>query len=97
MRGIFPTLLAFGFGLYVLWLVWSLLNRSAKQRRTKLLGGDIERSASEFIEQHGDAADAAVTKLAEQCLAIGDFEGEAIWKLVAKEIAKLQAEKPDAV
>ena len=96
MRGIFPTLLAFGFGLFVLWLVWSLLNRGAKARRATLDDGTIERSATELIEEHGDGADAAVAKLAEQSLAIGDFEGEAIWKLVAKAIKKLQANKPDA-
>ena len=96
MAGIFPTLLALGFGLFVWLMVWSLLNRGAKARRATLKEGDIERSASELIEQHGDAADAAAAKLAEQCLAIGDFDGEAIWKLVAKAITKLQAEKTAA-
>ena len=93
MRGIFPTLLAIGFGLFVLRLVWTTLNRGAKERRASLGDGAIDRSAQDLIEQHGDGAAAAAAKLAAQCLAIGDFEGEAIWKLVAKAIAKLQAEK----
>lgn len=97
MRGIFPTLLAIGFGLYVLWLVWSLLNRAAKQRRAALGDDAIERSAKDLIEQHGDGAADAVAKLGAQCLAIGDFEGEAVWKLVAKAIAKLQAEKATTI
>ncbi|NKB48274.1 MAG: hypothetical protein GKS02_02800 [Alphaproteobacteria bacterium] len=93
MRGIFPTLLAIGFGLFVLLLVWSLLNRGAKARRASLGDGAIEESAAEFIEKHGDGADNEAAKLAAACLAIGDFEGEAIWKQVSKAIAKQQAKK----
>ncbi|NNE85874.1 MAG: hypothetical protein HKN28_18070 [Alphaproteobacteria bacterium] len=93
MAGIFPTVLAIGFGLFALLMVWSLLNRGAKQRRAALGDDAIDQSASEMIEKHGDDADKAVAELGAECLAIGDFEGEAIWKQVAKSIAKMQAEK----
>ncbi len=94
MRGIFPTLLAFGFGLFILMMVWRVLNKGAKIRRKSLGEGDIDRSADELIAQHGEAAGRAAAKLGEQCLAIGDFEGEAVWKLVAKAIVKLQSGEP---
>jgi len=94
LRGIFPTLLAFGFGLFILMMVWRVLNKGAKIRRKSLGEGDIDRSADELIAQHGEAAGRAAAKLGEQCLAIGDFEGEAVWKLVAKAIVKLQSGEP---
>jgi hypothetical protein len=91
LRGIFPTLLAFGVGLFVLILIWRLLTKGAKVRLASLGDGEIDRTASEFIEKHGDEADGAIAKLAEECLAIGDFEGEAVWQRVAKAVAKLQS------
>ena len=92
MRGIFPTLLAFGVGLFVFILIWKLLTKGAKTR-LKLIGTDeIDRTASELIEKHGDGAGSAVAKLAEECLAVGDFDGEVVWKRVAKAVAKLQAD-----
>ena len=94
MRGIFPTLLAFGFGLFVLMMVWRVLNKGAKIRRESFGEGDIDRTAAELVEKHGDSAGRAAAKLGEQCLAIGDFEGEAVWKLVAKAIVKLQSGEP---
>ncbi len=75
-------------------MVWSVLNRGAKARRATLGDDDIDRSANELIEQHGEAAGRAAAKLGEQCLAIGDFEGEAVWNRVAKAIAKLQSGEP---
>jgi len=91
LRGIFPTLLAIGVGFFVLLMVWRVLNKGAKVRRATLGAGDIERTAAELIEQHGDAADGEAAKLAAERLALGDFEGEAVWQLVAKAIAKLQS------
>ena len=91
MRGIFPTLLAFGFGLFVLICIWRLLTKGAKGRHASLGDDDIDRTASELIEKHGDEADSTVAKLAEECLAIGDFDGEAVWKRVAKAVDKLQS------
>ncbi len=90
MRGIFPTLLAFGFGLFVLIMIWRLLTRGAKARLTAIGEDHIDRTASEFIEKHGDGAESAVAKLAEECLAIGDFDGEAVWKQVAKAVDRLR-------
>ncbi len=75
-------------------MVWRVLNKGAKIRRKSLGEGDIDRSADELIAQHGEAAGRAAAKLGEQCLAIGDFEGEAVWKLVAKAIVKLQSGEP---
>ena len=91
MRGIFPTLLAIGVGFFVLMLVWSLLNKGAKTHRASLKDGEIDRTAAELIEKHGDDANGEAARLAAERLALGDFEGEAIWKLVVKAIAKLQA------
>ena len=51
MRGIFPTLLAIGVGLFVLTMVWRALNKGAKARRASLGAGDIDRTAAELIEK----------------------------------------------
>lgn len=91
MRGIFPTLLAIGVGLFVLTMVWRALNKGAKARRASLGAGDIDRTAAELIEKHGDGAGGEAARLGAERLALGDIEGEAVWKLVAKAIAKLQA------
>ncbi len=39
---------------------------------------DIYRSANELIEQHGDAADIEAAMRADERLAAGDMEGEAV-------------------
>lgn len=91
MRGIFPTLLALGVGFFVLTMVWRALNKGAKVRRASLGAGDIDRTAEELIEEHGDGADGEADRLAAERLALGDIEGEAVWRLVAKAIAKLQS------
>ncbi len=57
---------------------------------------DIYRSAHELIEQHGEAADIEAAMRADECLAAGDVEGEAVWLRIVKAIEELQAEeRPD--
>ena len=90
MAGMFLTLLAVGFGIFVLCMVWSLLNRGAKSRRASLDQDTIDNSARDLMSRYGNKADMEAEKLSEQCLAIGDFEGEAVWKLVKKAIIRLQ-------
>lgn len=91
MRGFIPTLLAIAVGFFVLSMVWKLLNKGAKARRALLDEGEIDRTAAELIEKHGDGAVGEAARLGAERLALGDFEGEAVWKLVAKAIAKLQS------
>ncbi len=56
---------------------------------------DIYRSANELIKQFGDAADIEVAMRADECLAAGDMEGEAVWLRIGKAIEELGArEKP---
>ncbi len=45
---------------------------------------DIYRSANELIEQHGDAADIEAAMRADERLAAGDMEGEAVWLRIVK-------------
>ncbi len=54
---------------------------------------DIYRSANELIEQHGDAADIEAAMRADECLAAGDMEGGAVWKLILKAIEELLSEE----
>ncbi len=57
---------------------------------------DIYRSANELIEQHGEAADIEAAMRADQCLAAGDTEGEAVWLRILKAIEELLSEeRPD--
>ncbi len=52
---------------------------------------DIYRSANELIEQHGDAADIEAAMRADERLAAGDVEGEAVWLRIVKAIEELGA------
>ncbi len=57
---------------------------------------DIYRSANELIEQHGDAADIEAAMRADECLAAGDMEGEAVWLRIVKAVEELLSqERPD--
>ena len=57
---------------------------------------DIFRSANELIKQHGDAADMEAAMKADERLAAGDMEGEAVWIRIVKAIEELLSkERPD--
>ncbi len=57
---------------------------------------DIYRAANELIEQHGDAVDIEAAMRADECLAAGDMEGEAVWLRIVKAIEELLSEeRPD--
>ncbi len=57
---------------------------------------DIYRSANELIEQHGEAADIEAAMRADDRLAAGDMEGEAVWLRIVKAIEELQSkERPE--
>ncbi len=50
---------------------------------------DIYRSANELIKQHGEAADIEAAMRADERLAAGDMEGEAVWLRIVKAIEEL--------
>ncbi len=54
---------------------------------------DIYRSANELIKQYGDAADIEAAMRADEYLAAGDVEGEAVWLRIVKAIEELQSEE----
>ncbi len=57
---------------------------------------DIYRSAHELIKQLGDAADIEAAMRADERLAAGDMDGEAVWLRIVKAIEELQSqERPD--
>ncbi len=57
---------------------------------------DIYRSANELIKHFGDAADIEAAMHADERLAAGDMEGEAVWLRIAKAIEELLSEeRPD--
>ncbi len=57
---------------------------------------DIYRSANEIIKQHGEAADIEAAMRADERLAAGDMEGEAVWLRIVKAVEELQSqERPD--
>ncbi len=58
---------------------------------------DIYRSANELIKQFGDAADIEASMRADERLAAGDMEGEAVWLRIGKAIEELLSrERPAA-
>ena len=54
---------------------------------------DIYRSANELIEQHGEAADIEAAMRADERLAAGDMDGEAVWLRIVKAIEELLSEE----
>ncbi len=57
---------------------------------------DIYRSANELIKQRGDTADIEAAMRADERLAAGDMEGEAVWLRILKAIEELPAkERPE--
>ncbi len=54
---------------------------------------DIYRSANEFIKQFGDAADIEAAMKADERLAAGDMDGEAVWLRIVKAIEELQSKE----
>ena len=54
---------------------------------------DIYRSAHELIKQFGDAADIESALRADERLAAGDMEGEAVWVRIVKAIEELLSEE----
>ncbi len=57
---------------------------------------DIYRSANELIKQHGEVADIEAAMRADECLAAGDMEGEAVWLPIVKAIEELQLKERTA-
>ncbi len=57
---------------------------------------DIYRSANELIEQHGEDAPIHAAMRADERLAAGDMEGEAVWLRIVKAIEELLSkERPE--
>ncbi len=54
---------------------------------------DIYRSANELINQFGDAADIEAAMRADDRLAAGDMEGEAVWLRIVKAVEELLSEE----
>jgi len=55
---------------------------------------DIYRSANELIEQHGEDAPIHAAMRADERLAAGDMEGEAVWIRIVKAIEELRQREP---
>ncbi len=54
---------------------------------------DIYRSANELIKLFGDAADIEAAMRADERLAAGDMDGEAVWLRIMKAIEELVSEE----
>jgi hypothetical protein len=56
---------------------------------------DIYRSATVLIEQYGENATIFAAKHADQLLADGDIQGQAVWKRILRATEELQRREPD--
>ncbi len=54
---------------------------------------DLYRSANELIKLFGDAADIEAAMRADERLAAGDMDGEAVWLRILKAIDELLSEE----
>jgi len=57
---------------------------------------DLEtyRAAKELIKQFGDAADSEAAMHADECLAAGNMEGEAVWLRILRAVEELLLREP---
>ena len=56
----------------------------------------VYRSANELIKQYGEAADIEAAMRADERLAAGDMEGEAVWLRIVKAVEELLSdERPE--
>ncbi len=55
---------------------------------------DIYHAANELIKQHGEAADIEAAMRADERLAAGDMEGEAVWLRIVKAVEELRQREP---
>ncbi len=55
---------------------------------------DTYRCANELIKQHGEAADIEAAMRADERLAAGDVEGEAVWLKIVKAVEELRQREP---
>ena len=55
---------------------------------------DIYRSANELIKQHGEDAPILAAMRADERLAAGDMEGEAVWLRIGRAIEELRQREP---
>ena len=57
---------------------------------------DIYRTAKVLVDQHGEDAPIHAAMTADELMAKGDLDGQAIWKLILKAIEELLAnERPE--
>ena len=57
---------------------------------------DIYRTAKVLVDQHGEDAPIHAAMTADELMAKGDLDGQAIWKLILKAIDELLAnERPE--
>ena len=57
---------------------------------------DIFRAAKLLVDQHGEDAPIHAAMRADELMAMGDLDGQAIWKLILKAIDELLAnERPE--
>ena len=88
------VLAGLGLGLAVMAAVWVVVNRGFGTHRLMVDDLDIHRSANELIKQYGEAADIEAAMRADECLAAGDMEGEAVWLRIGKATEELQRTRP---
>jgi coenzyme F420-reducing hydrogenase delta subunit len=56
---------------------------------------DMWRGASLLVKRHGRDAAIVAAQRADECLAAGDAEGQAIWKRIVEAVLELVKETPD--
>ncbi len=55
---------------------------------------DTYRAANELIKQHGEDAPILAAMRADECLAAGDMEGEAVWLRTGRAIEESRQREP---
>jgi hypothetical protein len=56
---------------------------------------DIWRSANLLLKRHGRDTPIVAAQRADECLAAGDIEGQAIWKRIVEAVLELLRDKPE--
>ncbi len=70
------------------------LDQKASVRAPTTVQSVPMRSRIILIKQYGEAADIEAAMRADECLAAGDMEGEAVWLRIGKVVEEMQRTRP---
>ena len=71
-----------------------LCRPSAREERNTFHQSDMWRTANLLLKRHGRDGAIIAAQRADECLAAGDLDGQALWRSIFKAVLELMRDKP---